>query len=70
MAESELHMCIMCRSRRIQRKLVSLPVPDKKGRVTVEAEVCEKCGETYLDIPAMRELEGPRAKRSLRRRTG
>lgn len=60
----------MCGSRRIERKEVSVQLPNGRQTGPVEAEVCSACGERYYDLEAMQKLELARRRPRGSRRTG
>ncbi|MCC6429178.1 MAG: YgiT-type zinc finger protein [Phycisphaerales bacterium] len=55
--DTPLKECVVCGSRRIARRLVTVQRRDGRQVEKVAADVCEKCGERYFDLEAMRLLE-------------
>lgn len=55
-----LTYCVMCGSRRVEHKHVSVRL--RSGRIVseIEADVCLACGERYYDLAAMQKLESTR----------
>lgn len=49
--------CVMCGSRGIRRKVITVDYADGVSVPGVRAEVCRDCGEIYFDLAAMEMLE-------------
>jgi hypothetical protein len=60
----------MCGSRRIERKDVTVRLPDGRQAGPVQAEVCSACGERYYDLAAMQKLELARRRHRSKRQPG
>jgi YgiT-type zinc finger domain-containing protein len=58
MDADDLTVCVMCGSRSLSRRRVSVRFAGGRTVSGVEAEVCAACGERYYDLEAMRRLAG------------
>jgi YgiT-type zinc finger domain-containing protein len=64
-----LTRCVICGSRRIHRKIITVNYSDGTSVPGISAEVCSSCGETYFDPAAMMKLETFEKNRKRKRRT-
>lgn len=62
--------CVMCGSKRVKRRSVTVRFRDGRVSFPVRADVCQDCGERYYDLDAMQKLEQDRKHLGRKRRIG
>jgi len=56
-------VCVMCGSKRVRPKRITVSLPDGRQVRGILADVCPDCGEEYCDLEAMRMIEAARRSR-------